>query len=146
MLKLHKYSIIRIYTVLTEPMLFSDLWPYIEHSKEINLSIKNLIYGKNVVNVIRKNQVCFTKLFFFHLDISQKVLLDLFDFILSFPSGPPRACFTFLQELPVSLAWTVIEKYESLGFKENMHFIPTSEYHSIRMIVLEGNKLEAHFC
>uniref|UniRef100_A0A7E4UY25 F-box domain-containing protein n=1 Tax=Panagrellus redivivus TaxID=6233 RepID=A0A7E4UY25_PANRE len=101
---------------LLDPMPFSDIWPFLKRCRDIRVYIlKNLIFGDNIVNLIRGS--CPECLVLGLLDVSEKTVLELFDFLLSLPNYPRNVHFAFTKEHPISLAEAIVAKFNSYSTK-----------------------------
>uniref|UniRef100_A0A7E4VN94 FBA_2 domain-containing protein n=1 Tax=Panagrellus redivivus TaxID=6233 RepID=A0A7E4VN94_PANRE len=94
---------------LTNPVTFSEIWPLVSKCRVLFLSIKNLIYNDNIANALRKNK-CPSFITLKKIDISDKALLEMFDFFLVRPVRHLRLFFKQRKDKLIGKA--IIDKYK----------------------------------
>uniref|UniRef100_A0A7E4V0V5 FTH domain-containing protein n=1 Tax=Panagrellus redivivus TaxID=6233 RepID=A0A7E4V0V5_PANRE len=101
---------LKIRATLTEAVEFAQICPLLAHCKNIRLAITNLTCTDNIVAALRDNQICPDVFEIAELDVSDKAVLEMFDYFVALPNRPNMLCFEFAQRKPVSLSEAMTEK------------------------------------
>uniref|UniRef100_A0A7E4ZY73 F-box domain-containing protein n=1 Tax=Panagrellus redivivus TaxID=6233 RepID=A0A7E4ZY73_PANRE len=135
-----------------KPTMLSEIWPLLTHYKEISLYIKNLIYDDNIGIAFCQSKTFPIKLSWCNVNISDKTMLEMFDYFMSVPQRSLDLRLTFQQPKSPSLFQTVVEKFVSAGnrvthcVKPEIPFNQVIVYLKKRKLRIVGNlNLEPHF-
>uniref|UniRef100_A0A7E4ZVF2 FTH domain-containing protein n=1 Tax=Panagrellus redivivus TaxID=6233 RepID=A0A7E4ZVF2_PANRE len=95
---------IDICATLTESVNFSTTCPLFAHYKDITLEVTNLVFDGSIATILHENQIRPEKIRLRVLDISDTVLLEMFDYFLALSVPPRFVVVLFAQTKPVTLA------------------------------------------
>uniref|UniRef100_A0A7E4VNP8 F-box domain-containing protein n=1 Tax=Panagrellus redivivus TaxID=6233 RepID=A0A7E4VNP8_PANRE len=135
--------IFQICGVLSEPFEFAELWPLLQHCKEIRIELKNLIYDENVATVLKKHLFFPNEICFLDLQLPDKTVLEMFDYFLSLPKFPKGVLFQFQQLKPVELRKAITKKLFSVGFQNDSQGTPENPFNIICCV--NGSKFDCTF-
>uniref|UniRef100_A0A7E4VIE3 F-box domain-containing protein n=1 Tax=Panagrellus redivivus TaxID=6233 RepID=A0A7E4VIE3_PANRE len=125
---------IEISANLSEPMLFTEIWPMMAHCKTVTLRIKNLIYDENMTTAFRESQVCPQTMQFNWVDIPDKAILEVFDYLVSLPVRPRLFRFFLSQPKQESLGEAITKKYTCAGIPEVYPWQPDGMFNQVECI------------
>uniref|UniRef100_A0A7E5A1D1 F-box domain-containing protein n=1 Tax=Panagrellus redivivus TaxID=6233 RepID=A0A7E5A1D1_PANRE len=132
---------VKIHANLTEAVDFSEICPLIAHCKDILLDVEDLAFSDKVANAFRKNQLCPNKLCLMKLEMSDKAVLEMFEYFSKLQNRPKFFYFVFKQRKPATLAKAIIDKYKCPGMKLKLFSMFNTQFDGFRMDIINNVEL-----